>query len=99
MRLHCVAQRIALVDRDRDAAGGHMIDQAWQPRLAEGMVRAYLVEGRVAGFGAGGAVTADGFAGATALGAVMLFVKEAFSLVFWVILILLFLRRIKMQNT
>ncbi|MBI5722298.1 MAG: Cj0069 family protein [Burkholderiales bacterium] len=31
--------------------GGHMIDQAWQPRLAEGMVRAYLVQGRVAGFG------------------------------------------------
>ncbi|MCZ7564246.1 MAG: hypothetical protein M5U08_11100 [Burkholderiales bacterium] len=28
-----------------------MIDQAWQPRLAEGMVRAYLVEDRVAGFG------------------------------------------------
>ena len=33
------------------ASGGHMIDQAWQPRLAEGMVRAYLVEDRVAGFG------------------------------------------------
>ena len=33
------------------AAGGHMIDQAWQPRLDEGMVRAYLVEDRVAGFG------------------------------------------------
>jgi hypothetical protein len=33
------------------AAGGHMIDQAWQPRLQEGMVRAYLVQGRVAGFG------------------------------------------------
>jgi hypothetical protein len=33
------------------AAGGHMLDQAWQPRLAEGMVRAYLVEDRVAGFG------------------------------------------------
>jgi hypothetical protein len=32
-------------------AGGHMIDQAWQPRLAEGMVRAYLVEDRVSGFG------------------------------------------------
>jgi hypothetical protein len=28
-----------------------MIDQAWQPRLADGMVRAYLVEDRVAGFG------------------------------------------------
>ncbi|URI09396.1 Cj0069 family protein [Aquincola tertiaricarbonis] len=32
-------------------AGGHMLDQAWQPRLAEGMVRAYLVEDRVVGFG------------------------------------------------
>jgi hypothetical protein len=33
------------------AAGGHLMDQAWQPRLREGMLRAYLVEGRVAGFG------------------------------------------------
>jgi hypothetical protein len=33
------------------AQGGHMVDQAWQPRLAEGMVRAYLVGDRVAGFG------------------------------------------------
>ncbi len=32
-------------------SGGHMIDQAWQPRLHEGMVRAYLVRDRVAGFG------------------------------------------------
>lgn len=31
--------------------GGHMIDQPWQARLVEGMVRAYLVEDRVAGFG------------------------------------------------
>lgn len=31
--------------------GGHMIDQAWQPRIVDGMVRAYLVEDRVAGFG------------------------------------------------
>ncbi len=31
--------------------GGHMVDQAWQPRLVEGMVRAYIVEDRVAGFG------------------------------------------------
>jgi hypothetical protein len=31
--------------------GGHMIDQAWQPRLVEGMVRAYLVQDRVEGFG------------------------------------------------
>jgi hypothetical protein len=28
-----------------------MIDKAWQPRLADGMVRAYLVEDRVTGFG------------------------------------------------
>jgi hypothetical protein len=33
------------------AQGGHLIDQAWQPRLAEGMVRAYLVGDRVGGFG------------------------------------------------
>ncbi len=31
--------------------GGHMVDQAWQNRLAEGMVRAYLVGDRVTGFG------------------------------------------------
>ena len=28
-----------------------MIDQAWQPRMIEGMTRAYLVRDRVAGFG------------------------------------------------
>ncbi len=33
------------------ANGGHLVDQAWQPRLSEGMVRAYLVGDRVAGFG------------------------------------------------
>jgi len=33
------------------ADGGHMVDQAWQPRLGEGMVRAYLVRDRIAGFG------------------------------------------------
>ena len=32
-------------------AGGHMVDQAWQPRLSEGMVRCYLVQDRVAGYG------------------------------------------------
>ena len=31
--------------------GGHMVDQAWQPRLSEGMVRCYLVRDRVVGFG------------------------------------------------
>ena len=43
----------AFVARCRDyfAAGGGMIDQAYQPRLPEGMVRCYLVGGRVAGFG------------------------------------------------
>lgn len=34
-----------------DTPGGHMIDQPWQPRIVEGMVRAYLVQDRVAGFG------------------------------------------------
>lgn len=49
MRLPALADRLApYFDA---ASGGHMIDQAWQPRLAEGMVRAYLVEDRVAGFG------------------------------------------------
>ena len=33
------------------AAGGGMLDQAWQARLTEGMVRCYLVHGRVEGFG------------------------------------------------
>ncbi len=51
------------------ADGGHMIDQAWQPRLSEGMVRCYLVQDRVVGFGlqavnalypaAGGSAPAD----------------------------------------
>ena len=31
--------------------GGVMVDQAWQPRMIEGMTRAYLVRDRVAGFG------------------------------------------------
>ena len=31
--------------------GGTMVDQAWQPRMVEGMTRAYLVRDRVAGFG------------------------------------------------
>lgn len=33
------------------SAGGHMIDQVWEPRIALGMIRAYLVEDRVTGFG------------------------------------------------
>lgn len=43
--------RTTLAPYFEPAAGGHMLDQAWQPRLAEGMVRAYLVEDCVAGFG------------------------------------------------
>ena len=37
--------------RDYFSAGGGMIDQAYQARLPEGMVRCYLVGDRVAGFG------------------------------------------------
>jgi hypothetical protein len=33
------------------STGGHMVDQAWQSRMVEGMTRAYLVRDRVAGFG------------------------------------------------
>jgi hypothetical protein len=33
------------------ADDGRMIDQAYQPRLPEGMIRCYLVEDKVAGFG------------------------------------------------
>jgi hypothetical protein len=33
------------------AQGGHLIDQAWQPHLPQGMLRAYLVADRVSGFG------------------------------------------------
>jgi hypothetical protein len=32
-------------------AGGHLLDQAWQPAIAQGMLRAYLVGDQVAGFG------------------------------------------------
>ena len=50
-QLDLPALRERLVPYFEPDAGGHMIDQAWQPRLAEGMVRAYLVGNRVAGFG------------------------------------------------
>jgi hypothetical protein len=33
------------------ADGGMIIDQAFQPRLPEGMIRCYMVQGEVAGFG------------------------------------------------
>jgi hypothetical protein len=36
---------------DFEAAGG-LVDQAWQSRIAEGMVRCYMAGDRVAGFGA-----------------------------------------------
>jgi hypothetical protein len=43
---------LALMAPYFDAAnGGHMIDQAWQPGLVHGMVRAYVVRDQVAGFG------------------------------------------------
>jgi len=50
-RIDLAALQATLAPYFEPAAGGHLIDQAWQPRLAEGMVRAYLVEDRVAGFG------------------------------------------------
>lgn len=50
-RMDMAALQTTLAPYFDPQAGGHMIDQAWQPRLAEGMVRAYLVEDRVAGFG------------------------------------------------
>ena len=33
------------------AGGGHIIDQPYQPRLPDGMIRCYIVRDRVAGFG------------------------------------------------
>ena len=51
LRMDFAALTATLAPYFEQEAGGHMIDQAWQPRLAEGMVRAYLVEDRVAGFG------------------------------------------------
>jgi hypothetical protein len=50
-RMDLVALSAMLAPYFEPGAGGHMIDQAWQPRLAEGMVRAYLVEDCVAGVG------------------------------------------------
>jgi len=49
IELPALAQKLAAYFEP--ANGGHMIDQAWQPRLVEGMVRAYLVADRVEGFG------------------------------------------------
>ncbi|EHR71577.1 hypothetical protein BurJ1DRAFT_2751 [Burkholderiales bacterium JOSHI_001] len=50
-RMDMAALKETLAPYFEPAGGGHMIDQAWQPRLPEGMVRAYLVEDRVTGFG------------------------------------------------
>jgi hypothetical protein len=46
-----VALRERLAPYFAPGGGGHMIDQAWQPGLVRGMLRAYLVGDRVAGFG------------------------------------------------
>jgi hypothetical protein len=51
-----VEERITLEDFCRRceeyfAGAGGMLDQPYQPRLPEGMIRCYLVHGRVAGFG------------------------------------------------
>ncbi|MEO6363842.1 MAG: Cj0069 family protein [Caldimonas sp.] len=51
VRVDWAALRRTLAPYFEPANGGHLIDQAWQPRLAEGMVRAYLVEDQVTGFG------------------------------------------------
>jgi hypothetical protein len=52
----CVEQTVSLdgfvaMCRPYFAAGGSMIDQPYQPRLPEGMVRCYVVGDQVAGFG------------------------------------------------
>ena len=52
----CVEEKLSLADffarcESYFAGDGRMIDQAYQPRLPEGMIRCYLVQDRVAGFG------------------------------------------------
>jgi hypothetical protein len=52
----CVEETISLAEfcgrcEPYFAGDGRMIDQAYQPRLPEGMIRCYLVHDRVAGFG------------------------------------------------
>jgi hypothetical protein len=52
----CIEERISLSEffarcEPYFAGEGRMIDQAYQTRLPEGMVRCYLVQGTVAGFG------------------------------------------------
>jgi hypothetical protein len=50
-RMDMPALKATLAPYFEPEGGGHMVDQAWQARLPEGMVRAYLVEDRVTGFG------------------------------------------------
>jgi len=51
LRMDMLALKATLAPYFEPEGGGHLIDQAWQARLPEGMVRAYLVENRVTGFG------------------------------------------------
>lgn len=50
-RMDMPALKATLAPDFEPEGGGHMIDQAWQARLPEGMVRAYLVEDRLTCFG------------------------------------------------
>jgi hypothetical protein len=55
-RRGCVEEQIPLGEfftrcKPYFAGGGKMIDQVYQPRLPEGMIRCYLVHGKVEGFG------------------------------------------------
>lgn len=50
-RMNMATLQATLAPYFEPGAGGHLIDQPWQPRLTEGMVRAYLVDDRVTGFG------------------------------------------------
>jgi len=40
-----------MAERESDLALGPLVDQAYQPRLPEGMIRVYMSGDRVAGFG------------------------------------------------
>lgn len=50
-RTMSLAALLAARAADFTEAGG-LVDQAWQPRVSEGMVRCYMSGGRLAGFGA-----------------------------------------------
>lgn len=50
--LRTMSMRALIEARSPDfAEGGGLVDQAWQPRIGEGMVRCYMSGGRTAGFG------------------------------------------------